>query len=381
MRKKMIEKNLADIENKDIQDLVANSISESKTLDYKLQFPQKLNDGEKKELLADISAFANTYWWDLIFGIKEEEWIAKEIIWCEIENLDSRKLTLESIIRTGIEPRINYEIKEIKLDGWNYIIILRVKESFIKPHWVSYQNNHRFHLRSSTWKYESELSELKDLFLLTDQISSKINAFKLQRLSAIEINDSYMQLNDWLKIIIHIVPVNSQQVINLFDDKTLNSSFPPIHASGRNHRVNIDGFLTYSPNGNSYTQIYKNWSIEIVRSQKNPDKVYYTWYEQKIIDYINECLKNLVKIWIFTPFYLSLCFLDIKWYSLKRANFYSLEHGYSYDKNLLDTWNIVIKNIEDLEKKIKPLFDVVWNAFWYIHSRNYDEKGNRTWHW
>jgi hypothetical protein len=61
MRKKMIEKNLADIENKDIQDLVANSISESKTLDYKLQFPQKLNDGEKKELLADISAFANTY--------------------------------------------------------------------------------------------------------------------------------------------------------------------------------------------------------------------------------------------------------------------------------------------------------------------------------
>lgn len=375
----MIEKNLLDITYKDIQDLIENSISESKTLDYKLQFPQNLNDSEKKELLADISSFTNTLGWDLIFGIKEKEWVAKEIIWCDIENLDNWKLKLESIIRTGIEPRINYEIKEIKLDDLKYIIILRIKESFIKPHWISYQNNHKFYLRSSTWKYESELSELKDLFLSTDQISNKINAFKLKRLNTIEINDSYMQFNDGLKIIIHIVPINSQQIINLFDDKGLNSSFPPIYASGRNHRVNIDGFLTYSPNGNSYTQIYKNWSIEVVRSQNNSDKIYYTWYEEEIINYIKQCLENLTKIWMSYPFYLSLCFLDISWYSLKRSNFHSLEHWYSYDKNLLDTWNVIINNIDNIEKKIKPLFDVIWNAFWYIHSRNYDKNWNWTW--
>lgn len=378
----MIKKELIQIELKDIQDLVENYISESKTLDYKLEFPPKLNDSEKKEFLADVSAFANTFWWDLIYWIKEEEWIAKEIIWFEIENIDEWKLKLESIIRDGIDPRINYEIREIKLEDKKYIIILRIKESFIKPHWISFQKNHKVFLRGSTWKYESELSELRDLFLSMDQLSTKINDFKLRRLSVIELNDSYMNLNKWLKIIVHIVPVDPQQSINLFDEQELNSKFEPFYARGWNHRVNIDGFLTYSPTAHSYTQIYKNWTIEAVRSSDDTvEKFYYMSYEKETIEYIESKLWNLVSIWIKAPFYISLCFLDIKWYILKRWNIRASEHWYSYDRNLLDTWNIIINDINNIEEKLKPLFDILWNAFGYMHSRNYNEKWNWTWNW
>lgn len=378
----MINKDFMRIEKQDIYDLVDNGVSESKTLDYKQQFPENLNDAEKKEILADVSAFSNTFWWDLIYWIKEEKWIAKEIIWFGIENIDDWKLKLESIIRTGIEPRINYEIREIKLEDWKYVIILRIKESFIKPHWISYQNNHKFYLRSSTWKYESEISELRNLFLSMDKISNKINDFKIKRITNIEINDSYITLRNWLKFIIHIVPVDVQQSIDFSDDQKLNSLFKPFLVTGWNHRFNIDWFLTYSPEKWAYTQIYRNWSIEAVRSSSYDDKkFYYAWYEEEIIEYIKKCLWNLINLWITFPCYISLCFLDIKWYILKRWDLYASEYEYLYDKNLLDTWNIVINDIDNIEKSLKPLFDVLWNAFWYKHSRNYDEKWNRIWNW
>jgi predicted HTH transcriptional regulator len=66
----VISKPLDQINEADFDDLLRAGVSERKTLDYKQQLPE-MNDAGKRELLADVSSFANTAGGDLIFGITE----------------------------------------------------------------------------------------------------------------------------------------------------------------------------------------------------------------------------------------------------------------------------------------------------------------------
>jgi len=71
-------KPINDITEADLNDLVANAVAEQKTLDYKQQLPDP-NDASERELLADVSSFANTAGGDLIFGMIESAGVPTEI--------------------------------------------------------------------------------------------------------------------------------------------------------------------------------------------------------------------------------------------------------------------------------------------------------------
>lgn len=67
----MINKKLEDIKPEDLQNLIVNGVSESKTIEYKSELP--LNTGDaKKEFLADVSSFANTSGGDIIISTAKE---------------------------------------------------------------------------------------------------------------------------------------------------------------------------------------------------------------------------------------------------------------------------------------------------------------------
>ena len=62
-----LNKPLDQIEERDLQELLAGQVSEHKTLEYKLALPGN-SDSERKEFLADVSSFANAAGGDLIYG-------------------------------------------------------------------------------------------------------------------------------------------------------------------------------------------------------------------------------------------------------------------------------------------------------------------------
>lgn len=66
----MIPKDIKQIIQSDIQELIDNSVPEGKTIEYKRELPKK-SDKAKKEFLADVSSFANSSGGDLILGIEE----------------------------------------------------------------------------------------------------------------------------------------------------------------------------------------------------------------------------------------------------------------------------------------------------------------------
>ena len=101
----MLQKPLSEITIDDLSELVANAVSESRNLEFKRELCGT-TDSDKKEFLADVSAFANATGGDLIFGIDEVDGVASAIVGVQNNDLDSQILRLESLIRDGIEPRI-----------------------------------------------------------------------------------------------------------------------------------------------------------------------------------------------------------------------------------------------------------------------------------
>ena len=85
-----------------LQELAKREIQEGPRLDYKLALPA--NKGEKKELARDVAAFANAYGGYLIFGIREEEGVARELV--GVEGDPDRNVTdLENAIRDRTSRR------------------------------------------------------------------------------------------------------------------------------------------------------------------------------------------------------------------------------------------------------------------------------------
>src|SRR5881394_1671904 len=93
------------IKESHLQAMVDSATRESKTVEYKQMLPGN-SDGEKKEFLFDVSSFANASGGFLIYGIKEEAGVPKELCGLGAVNADAEIRRLDSIILSGIEPRL-----------------------------------------------------------------------------------------------------------------------------------------------------------------------------------------------------------------------------------------------------------------------------------
>src|SRR5450759_2670476 len=102
----LLAKKIEDIDESDIDSLVALQIPESIVINYKRELISG-SDKDRYEFLADISSFANTNGGELIFGISESNGKPTEIGGINAENIDQDILRLEQIIRTGSRPTIN----------------------------------------------------------------------------------------------------------------------------------------------------------------------------------------------------------------------------------------------------------------------------------
>src|SRR5271167_4288535 len=128
----MISKGLPEITEDDLLGLIANGVSEGRNIDYKRELP-KGNDEDKKEFLADVSSFANTAGGDLIFGIEEEKGLPTNIVGVQTADIDLELRRLDSVLASGISPRINYELRAIPLQSGNQVLIVRTQRSWLGP--------------------------------------------------------------------------------------------------------------------------------------------------------------------------------------------------------------------------------------------------------
>lgn len=393
----MIPKNIEDITEKGLQELISNKVTEKKTLEYKEILPGS-SDSEKIEFLADVSSFANTNGGDLVFGISEdrETGVPASLNGVEIKNPDEEKRRLDSIIRDSIKLRIpSIFIKEVLLSNKKYALIIRITKSWIGPHRVTYKGHDKFYGRSTNGKYPLDVTELKLAFTLSDTLSQKVRNFRLERISRIINEETPIPLFNRAKIVLHLIPLLSFGPIKndyIIEISKQNEFIAPIYCSALWRRFNFDGYLTHSSLEDklpSYTQFFRNGIIEAVDTAllepqgEREDKLFIPSdaIEESLLESICKYFILLKKLGISPPIVISISLLGVKGYKLEtayRSNQLDFQIGHPIDRENLLIPEIIVENGGQTLSILKPIFDTIWNACGYSKSFRWEYRNKSS---
>jgi hypothetical protein len=291
----------------DLRGLIANQVAEGKTIEYKQQLPGG-NDADKKEFLADVSSFANTAGGDLVFGMTEQQGVPTGILGLTSGDFDLELQRLNSIISSGLEPRIRYATKFVDCSGAR-VLVVRIERSWIGPHRVKFQDHGKFYGRNSTGKYSLDVEQLRVAFTQTGTVTDRIRVFRADRIIALANNETPVPFVAGPKMVLHCVPLESfaglrqYDILRFYETSEL---LPAMGSHGWSQRINLEGVLTVSVDSNnvcySYAHLYRSGLIEAVNGgtlapYRQGEKVIPSVaYEEQIIRYLPLCLKALANL-------------------------------------------------------------------------------------
>lgn len=385
----MIDKPLEKISFADIDRFVQEKWPEGKTVDYKRDIYGSRDD-DKKELLKDVSSFANTLGGDIIIGVDEDKGVPIGIPGVTVPDADKEKLRLEGIIRQGLEPRIEFGIHHVPTPSGTSVIIIRVKESFLIPHRVVFQGKFgEFWARSSAGKFSMDTDELRRAFTLSDSIYEQIRDFRRDRVAQIIAGETPVPLMPNGRVILHLVPVSSfrsRQVFDVANMPQLPVQFPPVtDNSGWDSRLNLDGVVAFVGGGNqpcpSYTQFFRNGVVEtvladILNVQHKIKRLNASRYEFQLSQgFLDKLLKQYRLIGIQPPVWFFLTVTGVKGATIPKMDYIGNQNQV-IDRDVLALPEHVINDLGvESTSILRPSFDLVWNASGFTRSINFDTSG------
>jgi hypothetical protein len=389
----MLDKPLDQITHADLDQFVQEKWPEGKTFDYKRDLYGG-NDEAKRELLKDVSSFANTEGGDLLVGVDEDKGLPTGIPGVTVPDVDKEKLRLDEIIRRGLEPRIDFAIHAIPTPTGTTVFIIRVKESLLFPHRVVFQGKFgEFWARSSAGKYSMDTSELRRAFTLSETIYERIRAFRQERVAQVARGETPMPVSPGGKLILHLIPVSSFRSRQMFEVRNMPqfpTQFLPLGSSGPgssgwSHRLNLDGLVSFSKGrqeniSRSFTQFFRNGVVEAILSDvvsegKEGKLLLAGYLEPTLLKDFRRFLISFKEVGITPPIWAFLTITGVKGARIPTEN-HCTDNPHVIDRDTLSLPEFTIEDLAaDLTTLLRPSFDLVWNASGFARSRNFDQNG------
>lgn len=395
----VIDKNIKQITEEDLQNLVNNKRQEDTFLDFKRDCYGR-TDTDKKELLKDVSAFANGSGGEIIIGIEEDNYSqAKNLCGFISKNIAIEKNRIEQIILNGLEPKLDtFKVRYINLKNGKYALVIRVEHSNLFPHMVSFQRFNKFYIRKSDKNLLLDVYELRNLFLKSENFMQEIRNYNQEKINNALQNKAVLPTINAPKVLINIIPFDAFTTQNFLDlAKTkIKINFPE-------QRINFDGVIAYQMNDkgiNTYCQLHRNGIVEFLSSSNkmfdeivnpfstipnnqfdNKLKVIYgnkSGYEYYLLRKTIEFLRILKNFKVQTPIYIFVSIIGAKGYRI----LYDDINGNkkitdAIDRDVVSLTEIEIKDYNlDLKTNIKFLFDMIWNACGERESINFGKDGS-----
>jgi Putative DNA-binding domain len=384
-------KRIEDIEEADLQGLVSGVVPEGRLVEYKITLPGG-SDNDKKEFLADVSSFANASGGDIVYGMREEQGAAAELVGLHPTNLDTERLRLEEIIRNGVSPRIpGLTIKVVPLQSSGAALIIRVPRSFAQPHMVTFKGSSRFYSRNSGGKYQPDVAELRTAFLISETFAERARSFRRERLGQVVAGETPIKLQDPRFAVLHLIPASAFDPGSRFDISPLlgkSNRMRPMIAYGGFYapRPNFDGLLSHASSdgrASSYVQLFRDGIIEAVLADVENDShdgrkmLPSTWLEQQFIEVLPIYLRAQQDVGASPPTFLMFSLVGVSGYTLAVDQRYRYRFEQSpIDRDALLVPEIMLESFEnEASGVLRPIFDAVWNAAGWPRSMNYDEEG------
>jgi hypothetical protein len=380
----MIPKPLDAIQAEDLQALLTDQVAESKTLEYKREVPGG-KDGDKIALLAGISSLANTQGGDFVIGVDAPKGVPIAVEGVVLGDPDAARARLEDILRSGIQPRLpRIDIGLILAGPGRYVVVIRVaSRSWIGPHRVTFSGHDRFYGRTSAGKYPLDVGELRTAFLLSETVAERIRGFRAGRLATIASGETPVPLDRGAKSVLHVLPVTAfttDQRLAVAEHLATLRDFQPLGGGGWDHRINLDGVVTFDrpDHAETYTQVFRDGAVEAVLVYPPRDDrrlVPSGSYEEDIMRAVPSYVSRLAQAGAGFPMFIFLALLDVRGYWLGLHPSIRGE-GHQVDREAIVLPEVVIAGREfDRTAVLRPLLDMVWNAFGLPRSLNFDEKG------
>jgi hypothetical protein len=378
------DRSLASISAEDLSELVTASAREGARLEFKRDL-YAWNDEGTREFLADVSSFANAQGGLLLIGVDEDDGCARELVGLAC-SVDAEIQRIEAKIQTGIEPRIEgVGVKAIALSDDRWVIVIRVPQSWSKPHMVTFKNLSRFYSRISSGKYQLDVGGIRGQVLGAETLFERIRGFRIDRLDRAVSNRTELPLEPGAKVVLHAVPYASMApgaAIVMPDLTATNSMRQPIMSAGYSWRYNFDGLLTFTNRKDefisTYVQLFRNGIVEAVdcrllRPWDDKRQIPGAKFETEIMQAVARYASLIEFIGMTAPVAWMLTLIGVKQYSML--------HGYSYDSETIDRDVLQVPEVIQDDSSLgyvaisQRLLDPVWQAAGWERSPNFDSDG------
>lgn len=384
----MFNKQIEEIDESVLKDLIENEIRESKYLEYKSAISRK--DSDSIPLLCCISSFANTAGGDLVIGIKMREADPALPKICEgievanlgVANLDEAVQWFQNKIHQGLEPQLpSFDIHPVKLGNDKYAFVIRVQKSWIAPHRV--KSNNVFYARHSAGRYELDVAALRASFTMLEGLAERIRNFRIDRIAKIYSRETPIPLKLGGCGVIHILPYNAFAMTTAVDIPTYARSEQYLSLLDRaqigGFRINFDGYLVYGILSNNissaYTQLFRTGiaeAVAVIRKEED-DTIYLDSGICTKTSFLKDYIKFAKQFKIAPPYYIFLSFIGVKGGMLWPGGIRRLEYdNYPLREEMLIIPEITIDaemasqiddNSIDARVAMQPALDMLSNAF------------------
>jgi hypothetical protein len=254
---------------------------------------------------------------------------------------------------------------------------------------VIFKEYSRFFGRNSSGKYALDVGELRIAFTASEALGDRIRRFRDERLSKILSREIPGPIDDGPTIVLHALPMRAfttRETVDISAKRTVvQSVIYPRNAMQLSARLNLEGiWARTSPHSDpqpEYSLLFRSAIVESVMAlQPNERGMIYTGYESDLIHVLNCVLAFYRSSDVGPPAYIFLTLLRAKGTKLQFGQFSPLRSsGESLDRDTIALPEIVIDDFSaDPRALLKPMFDMIWNAYGYQRSYNYDENGQWT---
>jgi len=375
-----------DVTKADIDQLIANQVPESVTLDYKREFDKKKGKIDGREFLFDVTAFNNTQGGLLIFGVEEKKdnnfkntGLPARVVPL-IDNVDQLTQRLENILRTGTQPALtSVQMRFVPYDGGN-VLVLQVPPNFGTPRMVTHGGTNKFYRRTAGGKYLPDVYELEEMFMQGANRREKAMSFHRKRLKRMKKEDTLVLPGQGTSIVLHAVPLDGartdtfdfgQQETRTSVGDVLNSLVP----DGEQLCLNVEGVVVksqYSWNGvrseyvTEYAQLFQNGGLEFYSSKpfvylpKQGDHAFNFGYTK---ERISEVVRGVQKLADFAaarrPHLLAMTIRGVKHFPMMLSG--DNPRRFHFDRNTLRFPPVLVQNLKG-EEAIDSLLSLLYQA-------------------
>jgi hypothetical protein len=375
------------IDESDLRELIDSQVPEGLRLDFKLTVYGN-SDSDKRELLKDVSAFANAHGGHLVIGIQETEGVATGISGVDIDG-DREILRMEQIIRNATDPAISgIRIRSIPLATGRKVLLLRIPRSWNPPHRVTAQGLNRFYIRHSAGVHEPSMEELRALFIQSASALEQARQFRNNRIGIIVSGEGRRPLVNEGRLFVHIIPTAAfSGMVHLDVEKIhdMRQKFWPIGAPGMTPRFNFHGFINErgGEKNYGYTQIFRNGALEatkadILREQYGLIYIPGLVLETRIFEKLSTYIDGLRDLGVPPPLILMFSFEGVKNARYLVEDHFSGDYGPPLHNDVLFLPECILEDYGaelDYHKSVRPAFDALWNAIGYPRAMSFDENG------